>query len=189
FASLEQMDDACVKCHEAELKRGHDSHPKSKFTDPRNADRIEILDARSCVTCHTEHQPEQTTAMGLTVPKDYCIRCHADVANERPTHKGLGFGTCADAGCHNFHDNTALYEDFLLEHATDPGRPQRASVPRPTPTPTRATPTPDAPAGALLPDDDLAAWRASPHASDEVNCSSCHGDGASGFSEEVPHSR
>jgi len=29
----------CVKCHGKELKSIDDSHPRSKFTDPRNADR------------------------------------------------------------------------------------------------------------------------------------------------------
>ncbi len=38
--------------------------PKSKFTDPRNADRVEILDARYCVTCHQEHRPGITQRDG-----------------------------------------------------------------------------------------------------------------------------
>ena len=38
----------------------------------------------------------------------------------RPSHAGLGFAGCALAGCHNYHDNRALYEDFLVAHA---GRP------------------------------------------------------------------
>ena len=32
----------------------------------------------------------------------------------------MGFETCASAGCHNFHDNRALYEDFLIKHANTP---------------------------------------------------------------------
>ncbi|MGN2393421.1 NrfA- nitrite reduction protein, partial [Pelomicrobium sp. G1] len=39
---------------------------------------------------------------------------------ERPTHRGLAFDTCASSGCHNFHDNRALYEDFLVKHAAEP---------------------------------------------------------------------
>ena len=61
---------------------------------------------------------------GLTWDKhrdsDYCYRCHADVGEERPTHRDLPFDSCANVGCHNFHDNRALYEDFLVEHASEP---------------------------------------------------------------------
>jgi formate-dependent nitrite reductase cytochrome c552 subunit len=28
----------------------------------------------------------------------------------------MGFDTCKDAGCHNFHNNRALYTDFLIKH-------------------------------------------------------------------------
>jgi hypothetical protein len=111
------LQDACMNCHGAELKEARDSHPKSKFTDPRNADRTAKLDASYCVTCHVEHKPDMTHAMGVTLPDNFCRICHEDVAKDRPTHKGLAFSTCASAGCHNFHDNRALYEDFLLKHA------------------------------------------------------------------------
>lgn len=117
FGGMEVLQDACVQCHAADLDAAHDSHPKKKFTDPRNADRIAILDARYCVSCHTEHQHEQTRAMGVTVPDDYCYHCHVDIAKERESHKDLAFDTCASAGCHNFHDNRALYEQFLVENA------------------------------------------------------------------------
>src|SRR5690349_16860224 len=43
--------DACNKCHADELQAADNSHNEGKFTDPRNADRISALDARSCVTC------------------------------------------------------------------------------------------------------------------------------------------
>lgn len=105
--------DACVQCHASELERVDDSHPKSKFTDPRNADLLSKLDARECISCHIEHRPERTLAMGVTQPDDFCAHCHADIAKDRPTHQGLGFDTCADAGCHNFHDNRALHVDYL----------------------------------------------------------------------------
>ena len=58
--------------------------------------------------------------MGLSLPSDYCVTCHSEVGQERQTHAGLGFETCATVGCHNFHDNRALYEDFLLKHAHEP---------------------------------------------------------------------
>lgn len=117
FGGEEVLQNACENCHAEELKDAHDSHPKKKFTDPRNADRLEVVDARYCISCHTEHQKEQTLAMGLTLPKDYCFHCHAEVIEERESHKGLAFDSCASAGCHNYHDNRALYEDFLVEHA------------------------------------------------------------------------
>ena len=76
------------------LKAENDSHPLSKFTDPRNADRIDGLDARYCVTCHQEHRPGITRAMGVTLPDDYCFHCHHDIAKDRPSHAGLKFTTC-----------------------------------------------------------------------------------------------
>lgn len=117
FGGGEVLQDACVSCHGDELKLANDAHPKSKFTNPRNADRIDILDARYCVTCHREHKEGITGEMGLTLPGDYCLGCHQDVGEKRPTHKGLAFDSCASSGCHNYHDNLALYEDFLLRHA------------------------------------------------------------------------
>lgn len=120
---------ACRDCHLEELKLVEDSHPKSKFTDPRNADRVALLDARRCVTCHAEHRPQVTHTMGVTLPDDFCYHCHIDIAADRPSHAGMEFDTCASAGCHNFHDNKALYEDFLLKHQNEPEIAQQAIVP------------------------------------------------------------
>ncbi len=120
FSGEEDFQSACVNCHGKELKLVDDTHPKRKFTDPRNADRTKILDARYCVTCHTEHQAEYTLGMGLTIPQDFCIHCHQDIAEERPSHKDIEYNSCANAGCHNFHDNSSLYQDFLVRHANEP---------------------------------------------------------------------
>lgn len=120
FGGEEVLQNACTSCHQEELKAAHDSHPKKKFTDPRNADRLEILDARYCVTCHTEHQNEQTHPMGVTIPDDYCYHCHQEVGEERESHKDLPFDSCSSAGCHNYHDNRALYERFLVENSEGP---------------------------------------------------------------------
>jgi hypothetical protein len=120
FAGRDQMQEKCEGCHLEALDEARDSHPKSKFTDPRNADRTALLDARYCVTCHVEHRPARTHAMGLTIAEDYCVLCHGQIADERPTHEALGFETCASSGCHNFHDNRSIYEDFLLRHAAAP---------------------------------------------------------------------
>ena len=116
FGGKDVMQKACVNCHGAELKQVDDSHPKSKFTDPRNADRVAILDARYCVTCHVEHVADRTRPMGVTLPDDFCEKCHYDIEEDRASHKDMAFNTCASAGCHNFHDNKALYEDFLVKH-------------------------------------------------------------------------
>ena len=56
----------------------------------------------------------------VTLLMDYCSACHQEVYKNRPSHVGYGFEICASAGCHNFHDNTALYEDFLVKHAGGP---------------------------------------------------------------------
>jgi len=116
FTDAEAIQSSCMNCHGDALKEARDKHPKSKFTDPRNADRLAKLDARYCVTCHVEHRPEITLDMGLTMPLDYCQLCHEDIAKDRPSHKGMEFDTCASAGCHNYHDNQALYEDYLIKH-------------------------------------------------------------------------
>ncbi|MEM1163229.1 MAG: cytochrome c3 family protein, partial [Pseudomonadota bacterium] len=114
----------CVSCHKEELKAADDSHPIKKFKNPRMAAYWDKIDARYCTSCHSEHQPEITLAGLVTLPEDYCVACHSegeqDVRVNRPSHAGLGYQTCASAGCHNFHDNKALYEDFLVKHAGQP---------------------------------------------------------------------
>jgi hypothetical protein len=89
FTDKDEMQQACTGCHGAELKEANDTHPLSKFTDPRNADRLEKLDATLCVTCHVEHRPRITHAMGVTLPKDLCFHCHAEIAADRPSHAGM----------------------------------------------------------------------------------------------------
>ena len=116
FGGTEMIQNTCVDCHEDELKAAMDSHPKSKFTDPRNADLVDILDARYCVSCHVEHNPDVLHPMGVSLQTDYCVQCHLDIGDDRPSHENMEFDSCASAGCHNYHDNTALYENFLLKH-------------------------------------------------------------------------
>lgn len=188
FGGRELLQDACMRCHGAELKEARDSHPRSKFTDPRNAERAQHLDAAWCVTCHVEHRPRITRAAGLTLPGDFCVICHRDVGDERPSHAGLAFDTCASAGCHNFHDNRALYEDFLVKHARQPPLLPRHVLPArnfasvaidigsyPSERyPLRALGTPDAPPGKAGAAATGADWLASAHARGGVNCSGCH---------------
>ena len=172
--------DACLRCHSAELELANDSHPEKKFTDPRNADRVANLDARKCITCHVEHKPEITEVMGVTLPTDYCYECHAEVAAERPSHDGMAFDTCASAGCHNFHDNRALYEDFLVRHGT--GEPDTSFRTFPK-TITAAIWEFDAHSALTADDADgpapsdpalTDAWAASEHAKSGVACTNCH---------------
>jgi len=169
----------CLECHGAELAEADDSHPASKFRDPRHAELLRHIDVTACVTCHVEHREERTGSMGVTVPSDYCVRCHDDIAEERPNHAGYGFETCQNAGCHNFHDNRALNEDFLVQHLDEPGllpERRRPRVPRPTvaaatePVPDGRTEGLDAAELARV----VGAWSGSTHATGGVNCSGCH---------------
>ena len=185
FGGGEILQNACTGCHAAELKAAHDSHPKTKFTDPRNADRLEIVDGRYCVACHREHQPEITQPMAVTLPEDFCVGCHVDIADDRPSHEGMGFDTCASAGCHNYHDNRALYEDFLLAHANEPdiaSKPVMRSmldyVLEENPLQPKPVPTPDYPEASPVVDRAEHEWRNSVHATAEINCSGCHGEGS-----------
>lgn len=181
FGGREAIETACLSCHEEDLKNSKDNHPAKKFSDPRNADRLARLDATKCLTCHIEHQPEVTQPMAVTLPGDFCVACHADVGEDRETHKGLTFDTCAGAGCHNFHDNRALYEDFLEKHLGEPAIKKVAKValidwhamdadmPKPEP----AT-VPDAPA-SIQPDAHVMSdWLGTAHANAGINCSGCH---------------
>lgn len=191
FADREAIQQSCETCHADALKEAKDDHPKSKFTDPRNADRLAVLDARYCVTCHVEHRAERTLAMGLTMPEDYCFLCHSEIGDERPSHEGMAFNTCASAGCHNYHDNRALYEDFLARHLDQPdtnhsGRVLTSNL-RDVAGQLPHYPKDTFPVSPVAPDelqtdtmgaDELAViaeWSASSHARAGVTCAACHG--------------
>jgi formate-dependent nitrite reductase cytochrome c552 subunit len=181
FAGVTQA--ACTQCHGAELAAVNDSHPRKKFEDPRNADRLEAIDALRCVTCHVEHRPERTRAMGVTLPDDFCHHCHADVAKERPSHRDYAFTTCASGGCHNYHDNTVLYEDFLGKHLNEPAVARDPRLPARTPKLwlavafsgayqhplTRADADTPGARPELIED-----WATTAHARANVNCRDCH---------------
>ncbi len=171
--------DACLGCHAEELAEADDSHPPSLFLDPRNAAQSRGVDARRCVTCHLEHRPGQTVAMGVSMPADFCAACHQDIASERPSHAGLPFDGCAAAGCHNYHDNRALSQAYLAEHLDEPDLAARPSVAAITPAP-RAGPAlsradADGPPGSPTTPALLDEWAASSHARAGVSCTGCHG--------------
>jgi len=187
FDDKETLQKSCVRCHGDELKKVNDSHPKSKFTNPRNADRIAILDARYCVTCHVEHKTEKTLPMGVTMPEDYCYLCHQDVAKNRPSHKGMGFETCDDAGCHNYHDNKALYEEFLVKHNGEPENLQTMMLPEKNLKTVfhqknekyKQVLTPkdmNNPESVTVSPKISYQWHSTAHAKSGVNCSSCHNE-------------
>jgi hypothetical protein len=104
------------------------------------------------------------------------VGCHSAVGQDRPSHRGFASESCSSAGCHNYHDNRALYRDFLDKHRQEPDLLSAALVAVPEPA-VAARPTPDAP--STLPGDGrlLAAtmeWNASGHARGGVNCTGCH---------------
>jgi len=176
--------DACSKCHGEALTAVNDSHSEGKFADPRNAERAAGLDARACVTCHREHVPGMTSD-GVSIAQDFCIKCHADVSQERPSHKTFAPDSCGNSGCHNFHDNRALYEDFLLKHLHEPEELATLQVPlrgasmgktdagAPSPSPLTAKDR-DAPAAAGNDAAITADWEKTAHARAGINCGRCH---------------
>jgi hypothetical protein len=190
FGGDEVLQEACVECHGDQRRKPLDSHPRSKFTDPRNAETLDHLNALYCVTCHLEHKPEITAKNGVTQPKDVCSHCHKDVAEERPSHEGMAFDTCASSGCHNFHNNRALYTDFVLKHIDEPDLLESPLVPDKefvsllseiTTYPKKRYPVrklarEDADAGdyVTISVAIATAWHDSGHASSGVNCTACH---------------
>lgn len=177
---------ACYDCHAEELKAANDSHPKSKFTDPRNADRLKLVKADNCVTCHREHVPDRTHALGVTLPDDYCFYCHQQTLKDVPSHKNFAFNSCNNAGCHNYHDNTALYTDFLLKHAGEPANKDSAVLPKRAllaylveagvmqKRKPLASEQQDAPATVKADAKISHDWAATAHAKAGVNCTDCH---------------
>lgn len=173
--------EACLGCHREELAEADDSHAPARFLDPRNAALLRRIDARRCVSCHLEHRPAQTAAMGVTVAADFCAACHAEVVAERPSHAGLPLDGCAAAGCHNYHDNRALAEDYLADHLDEPALVARPSVAERSRAPAAGRPLAvsqvDGPPGTRT-QPVLEAWSASSHARAGVNCTGCHGGAA-----------
>jgi hypothetical protein len=119
----------------------------------------------------------------VTLAEDFCVYCHRDIAQDRPSHEELPFDGCRT--CHLYHDNTALHEDFLVKHLHEPEIRDPATVPlrnllasyrhvaqHPVETLTMADQ--DAPSGVDLAD--AADWESSSHANSGVNCRDCHVD-------------
>jgi predicted CXXCH cytochrome family protein len=168
---------ACEECHRREL--AHDTHPVTTFDDPRWATSREAERALSCTGCHREHHGGPRT---LELDPAVCFACHDDVVQKRASHLGFAPTSCADGGCHNYHDNSVLNEAFLhaeLATAVRAAGPGLRAEPRVLPrSAARADPVAAlalrVPAGL---DDDqriVARWRASAHARADVGCDDCH---------------
>lgn len=190
FGGGEVLQHSCVDCHGDERVKPFDSHPKAKFKDPRNAELNEKINALQCVTCHTEHKMQITQKDGLTQPADFCVHCHEGIGDERESHKDMDFMTCKDAGCHNFHDNRAIYTKYLIKHLGEPATlgeafmPQRefasviyelADYPIDKFPVTQLTEADiDAPHRSEVDTDIAQQWSATAHAKSGVNCGACH---------------
>lgn len=182
FGGADFMQKTCVGCHGDSLELSDDSHPRKKFLDPRNASLLSKLDARQCVTCHTEHKPEITREMGVTLAGDFCVHCHSDIAEDRPSHIDLAFDSCTS--CHNYHDNRVLHEDFLSAHLGEANLLQSPALPTRTLVNDWLAENPDIKPLSLSQADLFADsqtdtdintdWAASIHARAAVNCSDCH---------------
>jgi predicted CXXCH cytochrome family protein len=182
FSGAEQQ--ACLACHSDELEGERDAHRAEKFNNPRDFWMLERIDAKRCVSCHAEHKPDVTGAMAVTLPADFCFACHADIGNERPSHARFEPTGCASTGCHRYHDNDALYEDFIARHLDEPDTRQAPVVPA------RNARAPFTAAGRIIGgplaraanDAPQAAWKngvveeweASSHGQAGVNCRGCH---------------
>ena len=207
LTSSDVMQDACIRCHGEQLKRAKDTHPSKKFRDPTHADLLLTLDAQNCLTCHREHVPDQTLEMGLTMPADYCWHCHQEVGENRPSHAGMKYDSCATAGCHNYHDNRALYEKFLNDHYGEPDMIEDGQVParqigqlvaliqrlstEEWDGKTLTSVDADAPEAVELDDRWMSDWAETAHAAAGVNCTLCHGEGTEDqpWSDEVSMDR
>ncbi len=187
--AVKAMNKTCRNCHDDELEKADDSHPRKKFRSPRMAAYWEKLDARLCTSCHIEHRPEITRESAVTVAMNFCIACHSegdqDVRVIRASHVEATFDTCASAGCHNYHDNRALYSDFLVKHAKgawltkNPVHKLSAELHgREISTEAKLTPNDViAPQNSLTNRIPLNEWAVSGHADSGINCIHCHAPG------------
>ena len=92
----------CIECH----KRENDRHPTFRFREPRFTNVNQTLDAKSCLSCHAEHQGTRVSSGG-----EFCQLCHGDLKPRTdpisPSHiqlvKDQQWNTCLT--CHDFHGN------------------------------------------------------------------------------------
>ena len=105
---------ACRDCH----ARDNDRHPSFRFREPRFQGVNRTLDARNCLTCHSEHKAERVSNDGT-----FCVACHDGMKARKeliqPTHAALSRGgrwdTCLT--CHDFHGNHPVKAPRDLDEA------------------------------------------------------------------------
>ncbi|MFI1743368.1 cytochrome c3 family protein [Thalassobellus sediminis] len=93
----------CLECHD----RPNDRHPNHRFSEPRFKEAIKVIDATTCITCHSEHHGERVSVASI----DYCMNCHQELVVENDpldiSHQKLianeQWTTCIQ--CHDFHGN------------------------------------------------------------------------------------
>ncbi|SJM93509.1 conserved hypothetical protein [Crenothrix polyspora] len=176
--------EACLDCHKDALKADSDSHAIKVFNDPRSYALLAQIDAKKCVTCHAEHIADKTGNKVASVPDDFCYACHKEITTERASHKDFSMDGCTASGCHNYHDNQALYENFIAQHLNEantlalPRVPARnmADIHRQQATPPLKTLIGTDHDGISSANDAgiVQDWAASGHAHSGVNCSDCH---------------
>jgi len=112
----------------------------------------------------------------------------------------MAFDTCSASGCHNFHNNRALYTDFLIKHLREPELLEQRVLPEREfanvldeiveypadryPVTPLSTAHADAPAEFSADTGIHEDWLETAHARSGVNCSACHT--APGQSAETP---
>lgn len=92
----------CLACH----ARPNERHPIYRFQEPRFAQALQSVEARSCLGCHFEHG-EQVVSSRI----DVCRHCHEDIKVKNDpldvAHENLiaqqRWESCL--GCHDFHGN------------------------------------------------------------------------------------
>ena len=102
FGKMPTTSRHCLDCH----IRPNERHPIYRFNEPRFIQAVAEIDARSCLTCHAEHQGQRVTT-GLT----FCKACHDELSLKSDpldiAHRTLvarnEWHTCL--GCHDFHGN------------------------------------------------------------------------------------
>lgn len=103
FGSKDVTVDNCLQCHD----RPNDRHPTYRFSEPRFSDAVKIIDATTCITCHTEHEGARVSVASV----NYCMNCHQTLEVENDpldvSHETLianeEWSTCIQ--CHDFHGN------------------------------------------------------------------------------------
>ncbi|MFY0659955.1 MAG: cytochrome c3 family protein [Shimia sp.] len=106
--------DQCLACH----ARPNERHPIYRFREPRFANAVAEVDARSCLGCHSEHRPQTVTA-----DPTVCQTCHDDLKVKNDPvdipHVELvarkNWTSCM--GCHDFHGNHAFQAPVMMADA------------------------------------------------------------------------